>query len=273
MTGLRSALYTGKVVHRRLNPSGRPFTYRVFSVLLDLDELEAVNRSFRLFSVNGANLFSFRETDHGAPRPGGLKAVIERLVGEAGIDIAGGAVRLLCYPRMLGTLFNPLSVYFCDDRSGHLAALVYEVKNTFGERHRYVFPVGGGERAPLRHACAKEMYVSPFIGMEAAYNFAIVPPGERLAVSIHETDSNGPVLNASFTASRQELSDGTFARFALSYFAMGLKIIGGIHWEAFKLWRKGVPVHRHRAAVGERPAKVDQGGQHPHLRAYVQRLR
>ena len=253
-----TGLYAGRVIHRRLAPRGHLFSYRVFSALLDLDELEAVDRRLRLFSVNRGNLFSFFERDHGADAPGGLKAHIEGLVRDAGIDIAGGRIFLLCYPRVLGYAFNPLSVYFCCDRAGVLRALLYEVTNTFRERHRYLFPIGAAETAPLRHACGKSLYVSPFIGMDATYRFAVVPPGERLAISIREEDAGVPVLNASFTARRTALSDRVLARFALSYFAMGFKIIGGIHWEALKLWWKGIRVHRHRAAEANGFTMVDQ---------------
>ncbi len=257
MTSGGSALYAGRVIHRRLAPCGYLFSYRVFSALLDLDDLAAMDR-LRLFSVNRFNLFSFFETDHGADEAGGLKRHIETLVCGTGIDVQGGKISLLCYPRVLGYAFNPLSVYFCNNAAGDLSALVYEVTNTFGERHRYLFAVETGAAAPLRHACAKALYVSPFIGMDATYRFAVVPPAENLAISIREEDAGTPVLNASFTARRAVLSDRTLARFALAYFAMGFKIIGGIHWEAFKLWCKGVRVHRHRATEANGFTTVDQ---------------
>ena len=255
---LRSALYAGQVVHRRLAPRGHLFRYKVFSALLDLEELEDMHRRLWLFSVNRFNLFSFFERDHGAESAGGLKRHIEEMVSDAGLRIRGGRIALLCYPRVLGYAFNPLSVYFCFDAADHLAALVYEVTNTFGERHRYVFAVDGAEDGPLRHACEKSLYVSPFIGMEATYRFAIVPPSQKLAISIREEEAGTPILNASFTAEKAAMSDRTLARFALRYFAMGFKIIAGIHWEALKLWRKGIRVHRHGTADTAGLTMVDQ---------------
>ena len=258
MSGPGSALYAGQVVHRRLAPKGHLFRYSVFSMLLDLDELDTLHRGLRLFSVNRFNLFSFFERDHGADAGKPLKQSIEDLVAGAGVDIAGGSISLLCYPRVLGYVFNPLSVYFCHDRDGRLAALLYEVTNTFGERHHYLFAIEDGAPRPLRHSCSKALYVSPFIGMEATYRFAIVPPRDRLAVSIREEDADGPVLNASFTARRSEITDARLARFGVSYFLMSLKIIGGIHWEALKLWRKGIRIHRHRPAAANRLSMLDQ---------------
>ena len=253
-----SALYAGQVVHRRLAPRGHLFAYRVFSMLLDLDDLAEIDRRHWLFSVNRFNLYSFFECDHGAPSPGALKQHIEALVCGAGIDISGGTITLLCYPKVLGYAFNPLSVYFCHDRDGRLEALLYEVTNTFRERHRYLFRVESDKTAPLRHSCEKSLYVSPFIGMNATYQFAVVPPGDRLAIAIREEDDGAPVLNASFTARRTAISDRTLARFGLVYFGMGFKIIAGIHWEALKLWCKGVRVHRHGAAGASGLTTVDQ---------------
>lgn len=258
MTPLRSALYCGRVIHRRLAPRRHLFSYDVVSALIDLDELDRLDRRFRLFSVNRFNLFSFHERDHGASDGRGLKRHIEDLVCDAGTDVRGGTISLLCYPRVLGYAFNPLSVYFCHDRDGRLRALVYEVTNTFRERHSYLFAVAPGAQGPLRHVCDKALYVSPFIGMDAVYRFAVVPPADRLAIAIREDDSGTPVLNASFTAERREMADRTFARFALAYFAMGFKVIGGIHWEALRLWLKGVRVHRHHVSEANGFTVVDR---------------
>ena len=258
MTAVRSGLYAGKVVHRRLAPKDHLFVYRVFSLLLDLDELDSADRRTRLFSVNRFNLFSFFDRDHGDRSGAPLKGQIEALLEEAGVALDGGSISLLCYPRVLGYVFNPISIYFCHGADGALRALVYEVTNTFHERHTYVFPVEKGDAAPFRHSCPKALYVSPFIGMEARYHFAIVPPDERLAVAIRETDPSGPVLNASFTAKRAKLSDATLAGYGVSYLLMTVKVMAGIHWEAFKLWRKGIGIHTHRPPPAQTATIVDK---------------
>ena len=258
MSETRSGLYAGKVVHRRLAPKDHLFVYRVFSLLLDLDELDVADRRTWLFSINRFNLFSFFERDHGDRSGAPLKRQIESLLEDAGVILDGGAISLLCYPRILGYVFNPISVYFCHGADGALKALVYEVTNTFRERHSYVFRVDAGDAAPYRHSCSKALYVSPFIGMEARYHFAIVPPAERLAVAIREIDPSGPVLNASFTAKRAMLRDTTLAGYGVSYLFMTAKVMAGIHWEAFKLWRKGVGIHSHRPPPARGATIVDK---------------
>jgi uncharacterized protein len=233
-----SALYFGTVMHRRLKPRRHSLRYRVYSLLLDLDELPALGRRLRLFSHNRFNLLSFRDRDHGAG-DGRLRDHVEAQLVRLGIDLAGGAIRLLCSPRVFGYAFNPLSVYFCYRRGGALAAILYEVNNTFGERHTYAIPVDG-DAPVVRQSCAKRFYVSPFIGMEATYDFSIVPPGERIAVAVGERDAEGDLLKASLTGTRAELTDGQLLRALALYPFVTLKVILGIHWEALRLFMKGI---------------------------------
>lgn len=247
------ALYRGEVMHRRHRPVGHRFRYRVFSILLDLDRIETAVRGLRLLSWNRFNLFSFHDRDHGPGDGGSLRCWVEDRLRESGIDHDGGAIRLLCFPRVLGYVFNPLSLYFCHRRDGSLEAMVYEVKNTFGEQHAYVLPTPRGEG---RHRCGKSFYVSPFIGMAANYRFRLRPPDERLTVSIRETDAQGPLLDAVMIGQRVELTDLALARCFFAYPLMTLKVIAAIHFEAFRLWRKGLPVYPHsrRSRAPARPA-------------------
>lgn len=235
-------IYRGEVMHRRHRPVGHRFRYRVFTILLDLDRVEAALRGLRLLSWNRFNLFSFHDRDHG-PRDGkSLRPWVEDRLREAGIDHDGGAIQLLCFPRILGYVFNPLSLYFCHWRDGSLAAMVYEVKNTFGEQHAYVLPAPQGNG---HHRCAKSFYVSPFIGMSASYRFRLRAPDERLAISIRETDAQGPLLDAVMTGQRVDLTDRALARCFIAYPLMTLKVIAAIHFEAFRLWRKGLTIYPH----------------------------
>ena len=237
-------IYRGQVMHRRHRPVGHRFRYRVFTLLLDLDRSEAAAHGLRLFSWNRFNLFSFHDRDHG-PRDGSsLRPWVEDRLREAGIDPDGGAMRLLCFPRILGYVFNPLSLYFCHRRDGSLAAMVYEVNNTFGEQYAYVLPAAHGE---AHHRCAKSFYVSPFIGMSASYAFRLRAPDERLAISIRETDAQGPLLDAVLTGLRSDLTDLKLARCFVAYPLMTLKVIAAIHFEAFRLWRKGLTIYPHSA--------------------------
>lgn len=255
MTGVvQPCLYLGQVTHRRLRPRRHRLAYRVFSLYVDLDRLDALDASLRWFSLGRFNLLSFHGADHGDGK-GDLRAWVDRTLSAAGIDLAGGQVGLLSYPRLLGYAFNPLSVYFCFDRGGTLAAMIYQVNNTFGERHCYVTAVAERADAPIRHACAKNLYVSPFIAMDATYHFRVRTPGERLAIAIDETDGGGLLLQAATTGRRTALTDANILGAVLRHPLMTLKVILGIHWEALKLWRKGVALHR-RPPPPPRPVTV-----------------
>lgn len=244
---LRSGLYFGQVMHARLAPKRHRFTYRVFSLFVDLDELPGLARKKRLFSYNRFNLFSFHDRDFGEKDAEAPKAWAERELRRAGIAWAGGRIGLLCFPRILGIVFNPLSVYFCHDREGRLVALIHEVHNTFGERHAYVLPVhpADASRGTVAQQQTKDFYVSPFIGMDASYAFRVKPPAERVSVLIRERSGGEEILRATLTGSFRPFTDGSFMGAFARYPLMTLKVIIGIHWEALRLWRKGVKFHRH----------------------------
>lgn len=249
-----SALYTGHVMHQRLRPRRHRLTYRLYMVLLDLDELDSCAARSRLFARGARNLFSFHDTDHGAGTAEPLRAQVERHLDAAGMGIDGGPIRLLTMPRVLGFAFNPISVYFCyrpsaQHPAGELAATLYEVNNTFGQRHSYLLPVEPGAGLAIRQTVPKRFHVSPFMGMDMDYAFRVVPPvaaaGSPLGIAITGSDAAGTTITAVLTARRHELSDAALLR---AFFAMPLvtlKVVGGIGWEALKLWLKGVPL-RHR---------------------------
>ncbi|HUK61094.1 MAG TPA: DUF1365 domain-containing protein [Stellaceae bacterium] len=241
-----SALYFGTVTHQRLRPVRHELSYRVFSLLVDLDELPDLARRLRLLSHNRFNLFSFHDRDHGARRDRRLRPYVEAQLARAGIALDGGAIRLLCFPRVLGYVFNPLSIYFCHGPDAALRAILYEVSNTFGEQHSYLIPVTG-PGGVVSQSCAKEFYVSPFMEMACRYEFRLAAPGEKIAVYIRQSDREGPILHASLAGTRAELSDRALIGAFLSYPLMTLKVIGGIHWEALRLWRKGLKVLPHPA--------------------------
>jgi len=243
-----ASLYVGDVMHARLKPIGHRFSYRVMSLLIDLDRLADADRQSPLFGVNRAALYSFHEADHGQRDGSSLRGYAQRCAAERGIDLTGGRVLLLCYPRLLGYTFNPLSVYFCYRANGELALLIYEVRSTFGDIHPYVLPVLSGEisDAGVRQQQDKLFFVSPFIGMAMRYHFRVLPPGERVQLRILEADRDGPLLAATFNGSRRRLNTKELLRTFFGLPLVTMKIMAAIHWEALRLWLKGarlVPRH------------------------------
>ena len=254
---MRSGVYEGTVYHKRLRPRLHAFRYRVFSLLLDLDELSTLHRRLRLFSHNGWNLFSFLDRDHGIGRPASLRAWVDACLAGVGVAIPGGRVTLLCYPRILGYVFNPLSVYFCHRAEGQLVAVIYEVRNTFGERHAYVLPHDGA--GAVRQGCRKAFYVSPFNDVSGGYRFKVLPPADTVSIHIDHHDGGGDLFRAGFTGRRTGLSDRALLALALRYPLMTLKVIAAIHWEAFRLLIKGVPLRLNRRDTRgiQRDAKLE----------------
>jgi DUF1365 family protein len=242
-----ASLYFGDVMHARLKPIGHRFCYRVMSLLIDLDRLEAADRQSFLFGVNRAALYSFREKDHGDRDGSPLRGYVQRCAVKRGIDLTGGRVLLLCYPRLFGYTFNPLSAYFCYGADGKLTLIVYEVRNTFGAIHSYVLPVQPGEinGAGVRQQHDKLFYVSPFIQMAMRYHFRVSPPGDRVKLRILETDSDGPLLAATFNGKRHALTTQALLRSFCALPLVTFKIITAIHWEALRLWLKGARLVPH----------------------------
>lgn len=237
-----AALYVGHVMHQRLKPIGHRFSYAVFSLMVDLDRLEEARELSTVFSVNRNNLLSFHERDHTGVDGTSLRAYADDLLRDAGLETPADRIVLVCYPRILGMVFNPLAVYYAYDTSGQMMALIYEVRNTFGERHTYVCPVVDGDLSPagLRQECDKVFHVSPFIAMDMRYQFRMLPPGREIRWRILERDADGPLLSATFSGRRRDLSTGEILRLVAKIPHLTIKIVAGIHWEALKLWLKGV---------------------------------
>lgn len=256
-----SCLYRGEVMHRRLRPFGHRFVYRVASLLVDVDALPALG--LRLLSHNRFNLFALHDRDHGRRDGSPLRPWVEQELRAAGIALGGGRIFLHCMPRLLGYVFNPISIYWCYGGDGRLRAVLCEVKNTFGEQCTYVLPADKRvPDEPLRAACAKGMYVSPFIAMDARYRFRLDDPEARLKLVIAESDRDGPLLVASHTGERRPLTDRTLLGAFLAFPFLTAKVVAAIHWEALRLWLKGARLAPRPAPQGQASTR-NEPGVHP----------
>lgn len=261
MTSARwsSCLYRGAVIHHRLIPRVHRLAYRLFWLYLDLDELDRIDGGMRLLSVDRRNLVSLYRQDHGARDGSPLTPWVAARLAEAGIVLDRPRFKLLCMPRLLGYVFNPISTYYCFD-GDRLRAVLCEVKNTFGAQTAYVLPFEGGPRATARPACAKTMYVSPFIAMDATYEFRLRAPGDRVLMVIREHVLGQLVMVATQTGRRIELTDRALLSCAAANLAMTYKVTAAIHLEAARLWLKGVPcVPAEVRHSKPRPDAVDGG--------------
>jgi uncharacterized protein len=249
-----SALYVGSVAHRRLRPKAHYLRYRMFSLLIDIDELPVLEKELRLFSVGRFNFFGIYRGDYLFGKGESLREEVEAILRDAGVPYDGGYIRLLTMPRILGYGFNPLSIFFCHRSDGRLRAILYEVHNTFGQRHCYLFPVDRSSRA-YTHASSKQFYVSPFLPMDMAYAFRIKPPGGAFTISISVADDHGEMLTATQHLTRHPLNDRTLMSVFLTHPFLTLKVIAGIHYEALLIWLKGVGLQE-RPSPPDRPVTV-----------------
>lgn len=235
-------IYRARVMHARVFPVRYRFIYRVFYLLLDIDRIAQSTRRLRLLSQDRFNLFGFYERDHG-PRDGSpLRPWVEGLLGRRGIGLEGGRISLLCMPRVLGYVFNPLSIYYCEHADGSLRAILCQVHNTFGEQHCYLLEQGGAPLEGSRHfEKEKVFHVSPLMDIAGGYRFALDRPGARLRVLIRVFQQGELMLTTTLTGRRRALTDrnllGCFLRIPL----MTVKVIGAIHWQALKIWLRGAP--------------------------------
>lgn len=242
------SFFVGTVAHRRLRPRRHYLRYRAFWLLLDIDDIDAVSARLRLLSKNRFNLFSIYDGDHGDGSSRPLRDRVNAELRAVGVDLSEGRIHLFSMPRVLGYVFNPLSIFFCYDRNGRLAALLHEVHNTVGERHIYALPVLGPDAGPVAQRCPKNFYVSPFLPMEMSYAFRVHPPGEDVHIAVLAHDERGPVLTATLSAKRRQLTDAALARIFLSIPLLTLKVCFAIHWHALLIWLKGVPIHSRPSA-------------------------
>jgi uncharacterized protein len=239
---MNSCIYNGVVKHQRFKPIKHSLNYKTFSLLVDLDEIETLANNISIFSLNRFNIFSFYDLDHGARDGSPIKDWVLKNIKKFNISNNITKIKLLCYPRIFGYVFNPLSIFYCYENND-LRSIFYEVKNTFNEQHTYIFKIKNNEK--IEQKCKKKFYVSPFIDMETYYNFKLLNPKDKLSIFIKQTDGEETVLTATQTGEKREFS---FKQLLINFFKyplMTIKIISSIHYEAFFLWKKGA-VYRKR---------------------------
>ncbi|MBU4432879.1 MAG: DUF1365 family protein [Alphaproteobacteria bacterium] len=237
------ALYDGAVVHNRSRPKRHRLRYRIFMLLLDLDQLEALDQRLKLFSLNRFNLLSLDERDHVATPGVTLRESVLAKLAAHDIRLADPSIALLCMPRVLGHGFNPLSVYFCHERQGALGAIVYAVRNTFGQRHDYVLPVRRQRDGWVEQGCDKAFHVSPFLPMDLRYVFEVAAPAKTVHVGVDVFDAHGLVMTTSFAGDRRALTDATLLRAVLGHPWQVVGVMAAIVWEALKLVLKGLRLY------------------------------
>jgi|TARA_B100002052_G_C15707945_1_gene518169 DUF1365 family protein len=239
---MNSCIYNGEVNHTRFKPVKHFLNYKTFSLFIDLDEIQQLDKSISIFSHNKFNIFSFYNKDHGDRDGNCLKKWVISNLKKYKIEGNISKIKILCYPRIFGYVFNPLSIFYCYEND-KLKSIFYEVKNTFNEQHTYIFKIKDGEE--IKQKCKKKFYVSPFMDMETFYNFKLIDPNQRLSVMIKQTDAEGTVLTATQTGDKKEFN---FKQLLINFFRyplMTLKIISSIHFEALLLWKKGA-IYRKR---------------------------
>ena len=236
---MTSSIYNGTIIHKRFKPKIHYFKYKVFSLLLDLSELEYLSKKIKFFSHNKFNLISFYEKDHGNRDGSSLVSWVKKNLEDNNINSEKVKIKLLCYPRILGYVFNPLSVFYIYDEGEKLISILYEVKNTFGEQHTYIFKVDSDQNL-YQHNCLKKFHVSPFIEMNCKYFFKLLKPGEKISVIIDQYQTDEKILYASQDGQRVDFNTKELIKSYLKHPLMTFKIILAIHFEAFKLWIKGI---------------------------------
>ena len=243
-----SWIYNGKVIHKRFKPKIHFFKYKVFSLLLDLDEIDTIDNKINLFSYNKFNLISFYDRDHGDRDGSSIKDWVIEKIKLNNIQHKDMKIKILCYPRILGYVFNPLSIFFVYDNNSSLISILYEVKNTFGEQHTYIFRIDSNSDL-IQNNCNKKFYVSPFMDLNSKYYFKISNPREKLSVVIDQRDNEGKLLFASQDGIRTTFTTKNLILAYLKNPLMTIKIISAIHYEAFRLWLKGIKLIKKKLKI------------------------
>lgn len=238
MRQVRDAIYAGNIIHKRVGPISHALRYKVFSLLIDCDNLPSLATRLKLFSHNRFNLVSLYQSDFGDGVD--LPAYLNKIADRSGQGDKVHRFMMLCYPRILGYAFNPITVYFGLDSDGQIRLTVYEVHNTFGQRKTYVLPADPNQDGQIWQQCPKQFFVSPFNKVSGNYGFHLSSLADEFTLGVALKDQEKPVLRAHFRGKRQELTDKGLIRAIVGTGLLTLKVMVGIHFEAARLWIKGL---------------------------------
>ena len=240
---MNTKLIISSIVHKRYGEIKHFFKYKVAGIFLDLDEIEIIKRKSKIFSINSFNLFSFNERDHGYRDERSIKEYITKSLKKYNINFNKLKIKILCFPRILGYVFNPLSVFYCYDEN-KLIAIFYEVKNTSNEQHTYIFAKSKNTNKKIfKHQCNKNFYVSPFIGMKGKYLFTNRLTKNHINIVIDLYDNNNKVLMASQSGKFSDFKASKLLKYNLINPLFGLKIMTAILFEALRIFLKGGKYH------------------------------
>lgn len=250
---MRSRLYSGQLRHRREGARAYAFTYGVFYWYIDLDEIDEIDRRIRLFSYNRLNVLSFLDRDHAGRAGQGVRAAIHERLASQGIEVGAGSVAVLTNARILNYVFNPVSFYLVRDVAGALRHVIAEVHNTGGQRHLYDLPRApeSSERAYVSSA-VKEFYVSPFIDMEARYEFFARERNGALELRLDEFNAHNRFFQADLRLRSAPVTNANVVKMLLRYPVVTMKTTALIHWQGLKLWLRGERYRRNPRPGGPR---------------------
>ena len=255
---MQSAVYLGKLRHRRFLPREHKFTYPVFMAFLDIDELPELLRTSAFSAYNRWNWISYNERDHFGDAKKPLRQRLREDAVRNGVELPAGKIFLLTHLRYLGYVFNPVSFFYCYDEAGQLKMILSEVNNTFGETHNYWLTPESQRpnAAAMRYITPKHMHVSPFHPMNLEYVWVFTPPGEQLIAHMNTLAGGQPNFDATLQLERRPWNARELLKILVSYPLMTLRVTAAIHWEALKLWAKGVPVYTHPAKHAQQQSQA-----------------
>jgi DUF1365 family protein len=237
-----ASLYAGRVTHLRHMPFRHRFGYRIWMLAIDLDAIDEVAASSRIFAHNRFALVSLADRDHGFRDGRDLRSFAEDALARENLLEFASRIVFITMPRLLGYAFNPISFYYCYNAQGRLGAVLHQVKNTFGDQIGYLMPVADA-KGLIRQAAPKRMHVSPFFDMQGGYRFGLTAPGDRLTVSIHYGTQDQKRMTATMQLSARPFNDKSLLRLLAEMPAAPFKVIVAIHWQALRLWLRGAKFH------------------------------